>query len=267
MIAVALSRCFCLTILTLMISTAENAKKHVKVQELYHQGKTAFEKHDYDASILACDKALQLDPKHFASYLGRGHAYRMKHDMERATTDCDEAIRRISKELRIYSEPGFRIIFANSGMAHYLRHLLADAYFGRADIDSQKNDFERALADLNESIRYDPKNANALYYRGLIYQSRMDYEHGLGDFRASAQLDPEHYQACFTLAQVVCRCHEKELHDHAQALEWVCKGFGVMSGTNREEHEIKFSRFALPIHVNSIRREEIEKIRLFVSED
>ena len=267
MIAVAVNRYLCWTIFALLLSSAGDAKNDIKVQELNREGAIAYQKHNYDAAILACDKALQFDPKYFACHIARGHAYHMKLDLERATASYEKAIQLIREELGIYYNRGFLVTLARYNMVLYLRNLLADAYCARSDIYARKQDFERALADLNEAIRSNPKCAQAFYYRGLVYQCRLDYVRALADFEASAHLDPHHYEACLTLAKLVARCHEQELRDHKKALDWVCRSFGVMKGMRQDEYEIKSPRFSIPIRISPNRREDIEKIRLFVSED
>jgi tetratricopeptide (TPR) repeat protein len=190
MITVALNRCLCWTMLTLMLSTAESSKKQMKVHELYIQGKTAYDKHDYDASILACDKMLELDSKHFASFIRRGGAYEMKRDVERAMADYGEAIRLISEELRSYDVRGFIVTLANYPMVRYNRQLLVGAYSRRAAIYAQKHDYDHAVDDLAKAISLDPKDAFLYRQRASVYSAQKDFKRAKADCDKLVELTP-----------------------------------------------------------------------------
>jgi tetratricopeptide (TPR) repeat protein len=54
-----------------------------------------------------------------------------------------------------------------------------------------KGDHDRAIADSNEAIRLDPKNAIAYGTRGEAYSRMGDYDHALSDFAHAIRLDPK----------------------------------------------------------------------------
>jgi len=51
-------------------------------------------------------------------------------------------------------------------------------------------DLDRALVDLTEAVRLDPKSAVALTNRGLVYESKGDYGHAVPDFEEASRLAP-----------------------------------------------------------------------------
>jgi tetratricopeptide (TPR) repeat protein len=53
-----------------------------------------------------------------------------------------------------------------------------------------KKDYDRALADYNETIRLDPDNAAALYNRGLVKQRKGDISGANEDIARAKQLSP-----------------------------------------------------------------------------
>jgi tetratricopeptide (TPR) repeat protein len=54
-----------------------------------------------------------------------------------------------------------------------------------------EGDFDRAIADYNEAITLDPKNAgNALNNRGLAYAKKDDLNRAIADFNEAIKLDP-----------------------------------------------------------------------------
>ena len=63
------------------------------------------------------------------------------------------------------------------------------AYFGRGLAYENKNEHDKAIADLTESIRLDPKNAKAYYNRGLAYENKNEHDNAVADFTEAIRLD------------------------------------------------------------------------------
>jgi len=64
-----------------------------------------------------------------------------------------------------------------------------EAYYGRAQAFFQRQDFNHAIADLNEVIRLDP-SPGALELRGRAYIAFADYPHAAADFSRALKLQP-----------------------------------------------------------------------------
>jgi len=69
----------------------------------------------------------------------------------------------------------------NSAIAHHERGL---AY-------RSKGDFDRAIADLSEAVRLDPKYAEGYYGRGLAYGNKDDLDRAIADLSEAIRLAPE----------------------------------------------------------------------------
>jgi tetratricopeptide (TPR) repeat protein len=54
-----------------------------------------------------------------------------------------------------------------------------------------QGNYERAIADLNEAIRLDPKSAVAYNNRGSAYAFQGDIDRAIADFSASIRLEPK----------------------------------------------------------------------------
>src|SRR6516165_1783137 len=67
----------------------------------------------------------------------------------------------------------------------------AIAHHERALSYKSKGDFDRAIADLSEAIRLDPKYAEAYYLRGVTYRNKGDSDHAIADFSEAIRLAPE----------------------------------------------------------------------------
>jgi len=50
--------------------------------------------------------------------------------------------------------------------------------------------FDLAIADLNEAIRLNPKDAISYTFRGVAYLMKKNYDRAIADFEAALRIDP-----------------------------------------------------------------------------
>src|ERR1700730_16138315 len=67
---------------------------------------------------------------------------------------------------------------------------LAAYYTNRAAAYHEQGDNNRAIADLNEAIRIDPKFAMAFSNRGNAYNDKGDSDRAIADYNAAIRIDP-----------------------------------------------------------------------------
>ena len=67
----------------------------------------------------------------------------------------------------------------------------AISYGNRGNAYYDKMDYDRAIADVNEAIRLDPKHANAYNGRGTVYRAEGDNDRAISDFNEAIRLDPK----------------------------------------------------------------------------
>ena len=69
------------------------------------------------------------------------------------------------------------------------------AYFNRARNYDDQKDYERAIADYSEAIRFDPKFASAFFYRGMAYADVGNRDRAIADYSEAIALDPAEARA------------------------------------------------------------------------
>lgn len=113
-------------------------------------------KKEFDKSLADLERAIEIDPKFAEAYSARGHTYRQMKEFNKAVENFSKAI-----EIKQYST----------------------FYSGRCMAYFDLGKFENAISDCSEGISLNPKDTNALYYRGL---SRVKLEQNalaISDFR------------------------------------------------------------------------------------
>ena len=67
----------------------------------------------------------------------------------------------------------------------------ADAYFERASAYYDKRDYDRAIADLNQAINVKPDYTAAFNVRGMAYNGKGDSDRAIADFDQALRIDPK----------------------------------------------------------------------------
>ena len=72
---------------------------------------------------------------------------------------------------------------------------LAILHRNRGDGYNNKGDYDRAIADFNETIRLDPKDVHAYNNRGNAYQHKRDHDRAIADYNEVIRMNPKHAEA------------------------------------------------------------------------
>src|SRR5205823_6145056 len=131
-------------------------------------------------------EALKIDRKEINALINRGISWREKGNPDKAVADFSEA-------LRLGLLTGDVLQFGSKD-PEALRHWdqVAHARYQRGTAYVTKKEYDLALADFNESIRINPKEARAFVARGGIYLFRGEYKRAIADFDEGIRLDPNY---------------------------------------------------------------------------
>jgi tetratricopeptide (TPR) repeat protein len=123
-------------------------------------------KGEYDRALQDYEQAIRLNPVNANAFNNRGIVYRIKGEYDLAIGDYDEAI--------------------------FLKHGdFPVAYYNRALAYTDKGNYELALRDFDVVMRFNSKNALALYARGLMLLRKGDAEAAKIDIGAAKAIDKD----------------------------------------------------------------------------
>jgi len=122
-------------------------------------------KGEYDHALQDYEQAIRLNPDNANAYNNLGVIYRIKGDYDRAIADYDEAI--------WLKNGDFPAAFYNRALAY-----------------ADKGEYVHSFADFDVVLRFDAKNALALYARGLTLLKKGDIEAGKADIAAAKAINP-----------------------------------------------------------------------------
>ena len=139
-----------------------------------------FRKSDFDNAIADLTQAIRLNPDGAASdYWVRASAHNFKGDYVHAIEDATHAIE---------TAP-------NIELEQLRLMVLRTSYSARAMARSNAGDFENALNDYNEAIKFNLNDADGYASRGQFYVWRKQYDLAIQDFDKALQLDPKEWSS------------------------------------------------------------------------
>jgi len=97
----------------------------------------------------------------------------------------------------------------------------------------EKGDLDRAMADFNRSIQYDPMYENAYVNRGIVYCLRGRFDLAILDFNVALKLKPDYFDARFNRAIAFTQTGE---------IEKAIADFTILEAGNKEDERVYMSR-------------------------
>ena len=132
--------------------------------DLVKEGTDALNGNEFDIAIARFSRAILINSGKVEAWSGRGEAYALKGDQNRAQVDCAQAIK----------------LAPNSSQAH---RRCGFVYYQAAD-------YQRAVAEDDTALRLDPRNALAYAARGADYLQLKQIDRAISDFDQAVRLDP-----------------------------------------------------------------------------
>ena len=181
------------------------------------------EKGELDMAIADYTEAIRLNPNNAWTYSSRARIYREKGDLDKSIADYSKAIHGgIYVEYRKRGDAYYEIGDYNSAIADYEAYLqispgseAVEEKLKKAKYAKESAEFQQAIAEYTETIRLNPKNADAYFKRGYQYYMKIpdttnlhdlqkaiisifisrDLDQAIADFEAAVRINPNHADA------------------------------------------------------------------------
>ncbi len=147
-------------------------------------GNACDEQGECDRAIAYFDEVIRLKPSDAVAYQKRGLAYVEQGDYNRAIADLTESIRLVPKYANADRRRG--VIYTPENK---YKRTIAEAYYFRGLAYGEQGDYNRAIADLTESIRLVPEYADAYQMRGNYYILKKKYKRAIADYTEVIRLN------------------------------------------------------------------------------
>ncbi|MDZ8133711.1 MAG: tetratricopeptide repeat protein [Nostoc sp. DedQUE04] len=190
--------------------TALNSLRKLQNIASTSQPTTPSNQADPQTIIATANEAIVRNPKDANAYTRRAAGRYQQGDKQKALEDLNQATRfnpkhslawflrgGILQELGRNEEAITAYSSALEANSEWGSAKIADLYFSRANLYSDRGDYRRAIADYNEVLRLNPKSAVAYALRGLAYQRQGKTKAAISDFNQAARVDPNNAIAYF----------------------------------------------------------------------
>jgi Zn-dependent membrane protease YugP/Tfp pilus assembly protein PilF len=186
----------------------------------------------FDGAIASYSKALRLDRKQVAAYLGRATAFMRIGQLDKSLADMDAAIRLAPNVAGLWTT---RAMIHDSRGDHdraigdFDRALRlipesSQALVGRGLAYYWKGDFDQAIADQNQALRFNPNDALALNNRGAAFLKKGEYASAVADLRQAMCQKPDFPNPYKHLAWIQATCPDARFRDGLQAVANAFRG-------------------------------------------
>ena len=183
---------------------------------------------DNDRAIAEYTTAIRLNPGFVMAYSNRGVAYCHSFQFENAIRDFNEALRRdpncvdaLMNRGIAYETLGQRDKALTDYEAIRRKPDIENAHYNRGGLLFSMGDYARALGDLNEAIRQNPRSLQMRVARATLYEKLNMTDQSLAEYRAATTLAPSNAEervtrglAFFTLGDYRLAANDFALAKH-----------------------------------------------------
>lgn len=162
-------------------------------------------KSDYDRAINEYAEVLKRDPKNAGALINTAALYEVKGKKDDAVTYYNKA--------RETGEPTAFLAFAN----YYMRN----------------KDWSKAVSVLDEGIKANPKNAQAMEFKGRIYIGEKKYKEALGAFEALEAVNKDYALPFIVNTHIAMGEHQKALEKLNEKIKSDPRRMDLMADVSR----------------------------------
>lgn len=211
------------------VEAGEPKQEELDGEEWRNKAKLFLDRREWELSMDACNRALEIDPEDAIAYARRGFAYGQKGETEKWKSDIDRSLEIDAKCSYAYMSRGGYYLERGDlerALNDYDRSVKLDpgsasGYQGRAVVFLRKNDLERAKAEVDRSLEIDPEIPGPYSIRGAYYFEKRQYDLAMTDFDRVLEIVPNDLHALTYRGTIHTRKEnfESALQDYSRGLE------------------------------------------------
>jgi tetratricopeptide (TPR) repeat protein len=174
-------------------------------------------------------KTIEVYPKDWYAYIGRGNYYRDSGKLQDALVDYNKAIQLNPKNFENYFNRGgvyrqlnqLDLAIADYSQAIYLKPDHAEAYVNRGQFYTEAGRYNEALTDLNTAIQLDASIPSAYCNRGNVYLAANQLDNAMADYNKALSLNNKLYEAWYNRgnAYSAMKKYQKAIADFSAAIQ------------------------------------------------
>ena len=174
--------------------------EQLKFEEYFEKGVAAYDNGTPKLAIDEFTRAILFQNNFPDAYYRRGHAHRIKGNIERAIKDWEEAVTLVNTDNprrllylsnihRLKGDYELALKVADQAIKHTPKD--PELFKERAEIHREAGNYEAAIADNNEALRINPEYAHAYSNRGLACHMMNKNTEAIADFDKALSINPK----------------------------------------------------------------------------
>ena len=165
---------------------------------------------DYENSIKDYDKAIELDPKCALAYNNRGYTRYKMQDFAGALKDYNKAIL-LNPKLTIALNNKAKLV---SEVCLKDDEEFSEKYYLSLGIGEVNNgNFNEAIENFNEALKYNPSSSLVHFYIGVAFQSMNKQDEAILAYTKSIEINKKMIDAYFNRGQLLFKENPKQALD------------------------------------------------------
>lgn len=201
-----------------LIVTSCSDQDQSESAQFFLKGNLALEQKEYAGAIRYYTEALEKKSDFADVHSNRGIAYLRLGELDKALEDFNKAID-IDKTFdeAYFNRAGVLIDKNEFSLAavdlEQIRKSYQDSsnyYLKWGDLKSQQGYYEQALSEYDRSLTLRPENVQALVNRGVMYFTQKNFKAAQADFEKALKLNPQQQLAYNNLALIFARNNQPE---------------------------------------------------------
>ncbi len=173
----------------------------------YTLGNAYAKKEEYDNSIEAYKKAVEINPKKDIAYNNMGYVYRYNGEYDKAIEASLKAIKINPNYYHAYNNIGITYDKKgeyNKAIEAYQKAVeinlnFYNAYFNMGITYCKKREFDKAIEFLKKAIDIKPKKDEAYYIIGIIYPVLEEYDKAIAAYKKAVEINPKNDDAYYNM--------------------------------------------------------------------